>query len=238
MPAVDGNAAPQMYARAPWSSTVPLAENGAITPLLGREILPEQARDSHTRECRVMNVAGPGFSPFGMFFVVIMIIIAIATWVILAASRFTQGGIVERPERVPQLYGYTVCLIALVMSIICITGIVGGAFDLTTPAISADSEMGFEPSVSSFEAYRATYDQERRFRSTGNGAVAPDSTPESVLRERYSALRADRVARAQARAHKTILTDALGLLLAIALFIPHWRWVRRLGGASGALSVA
>lgn len=47
---------------------------------------------------------GRGFSPLGMFFVLIVIIVAIATWVILAASRFTQGGIVERPERVPQLY--------------------------------------------------------------------------------------------------------------------------------------
>jgi hypothetical protein len=170
-----------------------------------------------------------GFSPFGTLFVVIAIIIAIATWVILAASRFTQGGIVERPERVPQLYGYTVCLIALVIAIVSITSMVGSTFDLTTPALSVDSDFGFEPSVSSFEAYRATYDRERRMMDTRNTGVAPDTTPESVLRQRYTALRADRVDRAVARAHRAILTDAFGLVLAIALFIPHWRWMRRLG---------
>lgn len=169
-----------------------------------------------------------GFSPFGLLFVVVAVVIAIATWVILAASRFTQGGIVERPERVPQLYGYTVCLIALVMAIVSITGIVGSGFDLTTPALNVDSDFGFEPSVSSFEAYRATYDRERRMMDTRNTGVAPDTTPESVLRQRYTALRADRVDRAVARAHRAILTDVLALFIAIALFIPHWRWMRRI----------
>jgi hypothetical protein len=41
-----------------------------------------------------------GSSPFGMVFTIIVILVLIATWVILATSRFTQGGIVERPERV------------------------------------------------------------------------------------------------------------------------------------------
>jgi len=175
-----------------------------------------------------------GLSPFGMLFTVITIIVLLAAWVILAASRFTQGGIVERPERVPQLYGYTVCLLALVMAIISITGIVGSAFDLSTPAINRDSEFGFEPSVSSFEAYRATYDRERRMSSIGGAPVAADSTPERILRQRYEALRADRVERSLARAHRTLVTDSLGLLLAIALFVPHWRWVRRLTSSTSA----
>jgi hypothetical protein len=184
---------------------------------------------SQSRESHVNGFVMSGFSPFGMLFVVVAVVIAIATWVILAASRFTQGGIVERPERVPQLYGYTVCLIALVMAIVSIIGIAGSGFDLTTPALNVDSDFGFEPSVSSFEAYRATYDRERRMMDTRNTGVAPDTTPESVLRQRYTALRADRIDRAVARAHRTILTDAFALLLAIALFIPHWRWMRRLG---------
>ena len=139
----------------------------------------------------MINFAGSGSSPFGTFFIIILIIVLIATWVILATSRFTQGGIVERPERVPQLYGYTVCLIALAIAIVSVTGIVGSAFDLATPTMATDSEFGFEPSVSSFEAYRATYDRERRMMATGNSTVVADTTPESVLRQRYEALRND-----------------------------------------------
>jgi len=185
----------------------------------------------------VRNVNGfalSGSSPFGTFFTIIVVLVLIATWVILATSRFTQGGIVERPERVPQLYGYTVCLIALVIAIVSVTGIVGGAFDLTTPTIANDTEFSFEPSVSSFEAYRSTYDRERRMTSLGGGTVVADTTPEQILRQRYEALRNDRVERVIARAHRAMLTDLIGLLLAIVLFVFHWRWVRRVGGSSAA----
>ena len=168
-----------------------------------------------------------GSSPFGVFFTIVVILVLIATWVILATSRFTQGGIVERPERVPQLYGYTVCLIALAIAIVSVTGIVGSAFDLTTPTIANDSEFGFEPSVTSFEAYRSTYDRERRVMSNGNATVAVDTTPERILRQRYEALRNDHVERTIARAHRALVTNSFGLLLAIVLFVIHWRWVRR-----------
>jgi hypothetical protein len=178
----------------------------------------------------VNSFAVQGSSPFGTFFTIIVILVLIATWVILATSRFTQGGIVERPERVPQLYGYTVCLIALAIAIVSVTGIVGSTFDLTTPAIANDSEFAFEPSVSSFEAYRSTYDRERRLTSNGNTAVAADTTPERILRQRYEALRNDRVAQTIVRAHRALVTNSMGLLLAIGLFVIHWRWVRKLGG--------
>jgi hypothetical protein len=182
----------------------------------------------------VNGFAVQGASPFGTFFTIIVILVLIATWVILATSRFTQGGIVERPERVPQLYGYTVCLIAVAIAIVSVTGIVGSAFDLTTPTMTTDSEFGFEPSVSSFEAYRATYDRERRVMSSGNSTVVADTTPEPILRQRYEALRNDRVERAIVRAHRALVTNVFGLLLAIVLFVIHWRWVRKLGGSSFA----
>jgi hypothetical protein len=52
---------------------------------------------SPSSECKVNVMVGGGSPPFGMLFVVILVVVGIATWVILAASRFTQGGIVERP---------------------------------------------------------------------------------------------------------------------------------------------
>lgn len=55
---------------------------------------------------------------------------------------------------------------------------------------------------------------------------------ERILRQRYEALRNDRVERVTVRAHRALLTDSFGLLLAIVVFVFHWRWVRRLGGSS------
>src|SRR5215213_2945489 len=90
----------------------------------------------------------PGSS--ALVFSSIIGVILIAAWVILAGSRFVQGGIVERSERVPQLYGYTVCLIALIWALISVMAIIESALSLSSPEIRGVSEFGFEPSVSSF----------------------------------------------------------------------------------------
>lgn len=50
----------------------------------------------------IFDAAGPG--PFGLLFSVVTAVVLLVAWVILAASRLVQRGVVERPERVPQLY--------------------------------------------------------------------------------------------------------------------------------------
>src|SRR5688572_30125348 len=92
--------------------------------------------------------------PIGFGFAVLVAAMLIAAWVILAGSRFVQGGIVERSERVPQLYGYTVCLIALIWALSSGISIVGNVLSLSAPELRGLSQFGWEPSVSSFEAFR------------------------------------------------------------------------------------
>lgn len=163
----------------------------------------------------------------GMFIFWVVVVIGTATWVILASSRFVHGGAVERPERVAQLYGYTVCLIAVVMGITSVLGIVDAAFNRASPHLAETTDWGWqEPSVSSFEAYRATYERAQQFRNDPN-APKPDTVSEAELRRRYDALRADRVERVQFRSRRSLVTNTLTLLLAAGLFAWHWRWVRR-----------
>jgi hypothetical protein len=170
------------------------------------------------------SVLSSPFGPFGFGFV---IIIGIATWVLLAASRFVHGGAVERPERVAQLYGYTVCLIAVIMGLISILGIVEAAFDRAAPHLAETTDFGWqEPSVTSFEAYRATRERTQQLRAGPEGAKL-DTVPEPELRRRYEALRADRIERVRFQARRSLVTRTLTLLLASVLFAWHWRWVRR-----------
>ena len=170
--------------------------------------------------------AGPD-SHMSMFVLWVVIVIGIATWVILASSRFVHGGAVERPERVAQLYGYTVCLIAVIMAITSLLAIVEAAFNRAEPHLAETTDWGWqEPSVSSFEAYRATYERAQQFRSDP-AAAKPDTVPEPELRRRYEALRADRVERVRFRSRRSLVTNTLTLLLAAGLFAWHWRWVRR-----------
>jgi hypothetical protein len=169
--------------------------------------------------------------PFGLIFAIVLAIVLIAAWVILAASRFVQGGVVERPERVPQLYGYTACLVGLLMAVTSLLSLVEAGLALANPVYQSPGEewVGWaEPSVTSFEAFRATYDRAREMRA-GPDAPPPEPVAEDELRRRYEALRADRIARVQASARRTLVTSGLSLLIGIGLLAFHWRWLRRRG---------
>jgi hypothetical protein len=176
--------------------------------------------------------------PFGFIVAVVAALVLISAWIILAASRFVQGGVVERPERVPQLYGYTVCLVGLFWAVTSLLSIIENAMALSAPDLREASEFGWEPSVSSFEAFRATYDRARQMAAPDPGEAKLDSVPEPELRRRFEALRADRIRRVQFEARRSIITGALSLAIAAALFTWHWRWLRRRVGPWAALPAA
>jgi hypothetical protein len=173
----------------------------------------------------MVSIDGPSYG--GLFFAALAAIVLIAAWVILAGSRFVQGGVVERPERVPQLYGYTVCLITLIWAVTSIVGLVQSGLTLAAPAYHQANQYGLEPSITSFESFRFTYDRARRFSAPEPGAAKLDSVPEAELRQRYTAYRADRVEATTVEARQSLVMHTVSLLLAAGLFIFHWRWLRR-----------
>ena len=164
-------------------------------------------------------------NPFWALATVVPVALLVSIWILIARSGFIQGDDVERPSRVAQLYGYTVCLIAVVMFITSTISLLENSLTLANPLQSREAEFGVEPSVSSFEAYRATYDRERQFGPPG-ASVNRDTVPEPVLRQRYAALRDDRIARTRFQAQRSLATSVLSLVLALALFAIHWRWLR------------
>ena len=174
----------------------------------------------------VFGIAGPS-GPFGFAGFAIIALLLITSWVILAGSRFIQGGVVENPQRVPQLYGYTACLIALIIGLTSLKSLVESSLTLSDPTYSSDapwSNFG-EPSVTSFEAFRATYDRAREMRM-GPDQPKPEPVPEAELQRRYEALRADRIDRNRVAAKRSLVISTFSLLLAIGIFVVHWRWLR------------
>lgn len=164
----------------------------------------------------------------GFVFASIAGILLIGAWIILAGSRFVHGGVVERSDRIPQLYGYTVCLIALIWALMSVIAIVENGLSLSAPELRGASGFGWEPSVTSFEAFRTTYDRSREMMSP-NRAEKLDTLPEPELRRRFEALRADRIVRARFEAQRILIIKSLSLLIAAALFVFHWRWLKRTG---------
>jgi hypothetical protein len=175
---------------------------------------------------QALGYSSVGSDGFGLGFSIVAGLILISAWIILASSRLVQGGVVERPERVPQLYGYAVCLIALIWALVSTVSIIQNTLSLSAPELRGSSDFGWEPSVTSFEAFRATYDRARRMGMDPRDARV-DSVPEPELQRRYQALRADRIQRARFEARRDIIGASLSLMIAVLLFAFHWRWVRR-----------
>ncbi len=132
-------------------------------------------------------------------------------------------------NRIAQLYGYSVCLFAVIMFVFNLQSLAENVIDASHPL---DSPYGFgTPSLTSFEAYKATYRN-----APGGGFVTQDggrqpSQPamsDSDLRAQYEALRADRLASSRLQSQRQIFVDVLLIAVSIGLFFTHWRWLRSL----------
>lgn len=128
----------------------------------------------------------------------------------------------DRSNRVRQWYGYTVCLIAVVTALLTLKSVLEHAVDLSNPVLGPDP---YGESLVSFEAWKAT--RGGRFEAPDVKTTA-DSVPDAVLRQRFIAVRTERIAERQFRARKGLVTSGALLLVAAALFATHWRWLRNL----------
>jgi hypothetical protein len=150
-----------------------------------------------------------------------MVLLMLA-WLATATTLALRNGAMERPSRVAQLYGYTVCLIALVTLLFTLPNLIETIFRLSDP-LQADSQ--FEPALSSFDAYKATYERTSFPRDGQPGTSARPSDED--LRRQYEALRADRSAANTFQGRRSLISQLLLLGLAVGLFLGHWRWLRR-----------
>lgn len=130
------------------------------------------------------------------------------------------------PSRLPptphQVYGYTVCLVAVVVALISLSSMVRHVFSLSAPLQGGPWNS---VTLTSFEAYKATYRGEG-FRGSGP-APARDALSDDELRRQYEALRVARIATNRFEAQKGLVTHGLLLLVAAILFGVHWVWLRR-----------
>lgn len=125
----------------------------------------------------------------------------------------------DKPNRIPQIYGYTVCLIAVVAFLISINGVVDASFTLANPM---HGQYGHVDGLTSFEAYEAS----RVERTSPDRNIPPDTTSVETRRRRFEALRADRVGANRLQAWRRLVGNGLTMLIAVALFAWHWSWLR------------
>ncbi len=135
----------------------------------------------------------------------------------------------EKQNKMAQLYGYAVCLVAVITFLISMTSLVGAIFDLSDPLHSRG--MGFgrgQPSLASFENYKMDLlkSPQEGLQSSAAAYVPDDET----FRAMYEAARTDGIQSVRLQSYRSITVDSLLIVVCILLFVFHWFWIRRLAG--------
>ena len=125
----------------------------------------------------------------------------------------------EKPNRIPQIYGYTVCLIAVVAFLISINGVVDATFTLANPL---HGQYGHGEGLTNFESYEAS----RVERTSPDRNPPADTTSVETRRRRFEALRADRIDANRLQAWRRLVGSGLTMFIAMGLFAWHWGWLR------------
>jgi hypothetical protein len=156
----------------------------------------------------------------------VFLFVGVVAWVAVARSSLLHGDDMERTDRVPQLYGYTVCLIAIVVMLTNVGSIIDKVFTLSDP-LASNAAYGWNGVVlSSFDAYRATVDRAPFPTPTGEASAPAAKPSDEELHRRYDALRADQIARVRLDARRELTSSIVLFVIALGLFLWHWRWVR------------
>lgn len=127
----------------------------------------------------------------------------------------------DQPRWIPQLYGYTVCLIAVITILISLNSVVNNVFEFAEPGMSR--EVTGEFGGRSLEACRQRYVHG----AARPGGPAVSAMPaDSVILALCAEDRSERIVSVRHRALRSLVTSSLMLLVAGALFAVHWRWLR------------
>jgi len=133
-------------------------------------------------------------------------------------------------SRIAQVYGYAVCFITVIVILISIKSVVDAVIDLSDPIRADTGGYGRSGrSLSDFELYKLDARRETRF--PGPAAAAPvkaqtDSMSDTDLRKLYDAEREQSIGNVKFRAMRTLIGNGLLIIVAVILFLVHWRWLR------------
>ncbi len=126
----------------------------------------------------------------------------------------------EKKSKAPQIYGYGVCLVAVITFLIAVTGIIFAVMDLNDPLYAVKNNN--KASIASFENYKMDMLKSQGEKETWS----PD---DETLKTMYEAEKNDRTKRVIHDSMRSIYVKSALIIICIILFFTHWRWMRRAG---------
>jgi len=126
----------------------------------------------------------------------------------------------EKKSKAPLVYGYAVCIVAVITFLISIAGIIFAVMDLGDPLYAARNYN--KVSLASFENYK----MDMLKSPDEKQAWVPD---DETLKVMYEAEKDDVIRRVRHDSMRSLYINAVLIIICIVLFLTHWRWMRRVG---------
>jgi len=134
----------------------------------------------------------------------------------------------EKPQKMSQIYGYLVCLVAVITVLICASTLIYAIIDLGDPIHAGFTPAG-TPSLASFDNYKM--DILKSVPKEGESAKTSYLPDDQTLRAMYEAAKNDKIQSVQHESNRTIVVDCILIVICIVLFATHWRWMRKFSKA-------
>lgn len=169
-----------------------------------------------------MNVVGVGIEQFGFYLTLVLALLFCLVYLAVGLRVLREDSM---GNKVAQFYGYSVCLVAIISTMVSIGSLAGALMEWGDPLHASDYSGYPARSLASFETYKM---DSLNPPYGGPQSSGPRYTPDDeTFRRMYDAARADRIQSVRARVRRTIVTNGLIVLFSAVLFGIHWRWLRR-----------
>ena len=132
----------------------------------------------------------------------------------------------EKSQKVgAQIYGYAVCLTAVITFLISITTLVNAVLDLGDPLHAGWTPPG-APSLASFENYKMDIlSTIPKSEGSASASYIPD---DQTLKGMFEAAKNDKIQSSRHNSIRNVMIGGILMVLSTILFITHWRWMRKI----------
>lgn len=125
----------------------------------------------------------------------------------------------EKKSKAPMVYGYAVCLVAVITFLIAIAAMIFAMMDLSDPLYAGNRYN--KASIASFE----TYKMDMLKSQSENETWVPD---DATLQSMYEAEKDDHIRKVKHDSMRNIYINVTLIIICLILFGTHWTWMRRL----------
>lgn len=126
----------------------------------------------------------------------------------------------EKRSKAPLVYGYAVCLVAVITFLISMAAIIFAVMDLGDPLYAGNRYN--KPSIASFENYKMDMMKTQSEKETW----IPDDV---TLASMFEAEKNDHIRRVEHDSMRNIYINGSLIIICVVLFLTHWRWMRKVG---------